>query len=529
MKTWKTNRLVATTLLLAVSLLISGASLTAGPVVQAWLQRYLGPANPNIAHAIGYAIAVDQTNGNVYVAGYALKTNGSPAYATIAYSSHGTPLWTNSYVGPGDYANALAMAVDSSNGNVYVTGQSIGTISWEFATVAYSGSGAPLWTNCYHNPSLFDAVALAVAVGASGNVYVAGAISSADNWRYVTVAYTSGGSPLWTNFYKNAPFESAVPAAVAVDAQEHVYVTGTSESYLAVSAYATVAYSSTGAALWTNYNSLPAPPPYGRYAAATAMAVDSVNRRVYVTGYAGGGDTGNDYATIAYASDGTPAWTNRYAGPGDGTDRPKAVSVDKSGNVYVTGAAGTGCVTLAYSSTGTPLWTNQCDGTGQAVAVNANGNVIVAGSSQSYPHDFLTVAYSSAGSLLWTNRYDGPVGRDDVLQDNSCLATGPSAGVYVTGASQIAHDGFTNYNYVTIKYMPAPDIRLTGLDPLPGAGWLLTLDAQTNTEYRLEASSNLVDWSTLTNYTNLPTPSIRYTDTLAAGCLTRFYRAVWVP
>jgi hypothetical protein len=38
-----------------------------------------------------------------------------------------------------------------------------------------------------------------------------------------------------------------------------------------------------------------------------------------------------------------------------------------------------------------------------------------------------------------------------------------------------------------------------------------------------------VDWSTLTNYTNLPAPSILYTDTLAAGCLTRFYRAMWVP
>jgi outer membrane protein assembly factor BamB len=529
MKTWKTKRLVATALLLAVSLLISGASLAAGPVVQAWIQSYLGPANPNIAHAIGHAIAVDQTNGNVYVTGYALKTNGSPAYATIAYSSHGTPLWTNLYVGPGDDASALAMAVDSSNGNVYVTGQSVGTISWEFATVAYSGSGAALWTNCYHNPSFLYAVALTVAVGASGNVYVAGAISSDDDWRYVTVAYTSGGSPLWTNFYENAPFESAVPAAVAVDAQENVYVTGTSDNGLAGSAFATVAYSSTGAALWTNYNSLPAPPPYGGYATATAMAVDSVNRRVYVTGYAVGGDTDYDYATIAYASDGTPVWTNRYAAPGNSIDCAKAVGLDKSGNVYVTGTAGTGSVTLAYSSTGTPLWTNQCDGTGQAVAVDANGNVIVAGTTGSYPHDFLTVAYSSTGSLLWTNRYDGPVGGDDLLPGNSCLATGHAAGVYVNGASQIAHDGFTNYNYITIKYMPAPDIRLTGPDPLPGAAWLLTLEAQTNTDYRLEASSNLVDWSTLTNYTNLPTPSILYTDTLAAGCLTRFYRAMWVP
>ncbi len=525
MKTWRTKKFLATILLPAVSLLISAASLTAGPVVQAWLQRYIGPANQGGPHAL----AVDQSNGNVYVTGYTVTTNGSSTYATIAYSSHGTPLWTNLYVGAGDYAGALAIAVDSNNGNAYITGQSAGVLGWEFATVAYSSSGTALWTNCYHNPSFFYAVAVAIAVGASGNVYVAGGVSSDDNWRFATVAYTSDGSRLWTNFYKNATFESAAVAAVAVDAQENVYVTGTSDNGLAGSAFATVAYSGTGAALWTNYNSLPAPAPYGGYARARALAVDNLNSRIYVTGDAGGGDTSRDYATIAYASDGTPVWTNRYAAPANSIDWAKAVGVDRGGNVYVTGAAGTGCATVAYSSTGTPLWTNQCDSTGEALAVDANGNVVVAGIAGSYPHDFLTVAYSSAGSLLWTNRYDGPVAGDESLPGNSCLAAGPDAGVYVTGASQIAQDGFTNYNYVTIKYMPAPDIQLTGLDRLPGAARLLTLSAPTNTGFRLEASSNLVDWLTLTNYTNLPAPSIQHTDTLAAGYLTRFYRAVWIP
>jgi len=172
------------------------------------------------------------------------------------------------------------------------------------------------------------------------------------------------------------------------------------------------------------------------------------------------------------------------------------------------------------------LWTNQCDGAGQAVAVDANGNIIVAGGTGWNSADYLTIAYSSSGDLLWSNRYDGPASYYDYHPGNSCLAIGPDGGVYVTGASPGTGTG---YDYATIKYLPAPDIRFTGIDPLPGAGWRLTLTAPTNVGYRLEASSNLANWLTLTNYTNLPVTSIQHTDTLAPSFSTRFYRAVWVP
>jgi hypothetical protein len=176
------------------------------------------------------------------------------------------------------------------------------------------------------------------------------------------------------------------------------------------------------------------------------------------------------------------------------------------------------------------LWTNQCGGAGQAVAADGNGNVIVAGCvGSSIFRDYATITYSSTGSLFWSNRYDGPVGGDDSHPGNSCLAVGPDGSVYVTGASHGASDGDTNYDYATIKYMPAPDIRLAGIDPLPGAAWRLTLTAPTNVGYRLEASSNLANWLTLTNYTNLPATSIQYTDTPSPSVSTRFYRAVWVP
>src|SRR2546421_302857 len=74
----------------------------------------------------------------------------------------------------------------------------------------------------------------------------------------------------------------------------------------------------------------------------------------------------------ALAQGGMPLWTNFYNGPGDSHDVAHALTVDSSGNVFVTGFSAGAAVlpdsydyaTLAYSSAGVPLWTNRYNGTG---------------------------------------------------------------------------------------------------------------------------------------------------------------------
>jgi hypothetical protein len=130
-------------------------------------------------------VAVDNT-GNVFVTGYSAGSGSGYDYATLAYSSSGTPLWTNRYNGPGngdDMANALAL---DRSGNVFVTGSSLGTNSTDYATVAYSNGGLPLWTNRY---SLGQATAL--AVDRNGRLFVTGNSSN-----YVTLKYSSSFPPV---------------------------------------------------------------------------------------------------------------------------------------------------------------------------------------------------------------------------------------------------------------------------------------------------------------------------------------------
>jgi hypothetical protein len=75
---------------------------------------------------------------------------------------------------------------------------------------------------------------------------------------------------------------------------------------------------------------------------AKAIAVDG-SGNVYVTGVDDGGTSGGDYLTIKYDSSGLEQWVARYNGPGNDSDWASALAIDSSGNVYVTGQSTGGC------------------------------------------------------------------------------------------------------------------------------------------------------------------------------------------
>jgi hypothetical protein len=91
--------------------------------------------------------------------------------------------------------------------------------------VRYSGAGVPLWTNRYNGPANKDDDAKAVAVDASGNVFVTGYSDiGGGNYDYATVAYSNSGVPLWTNLY--GPGSAGSDARIAVDGSGNVFVAG---------------------------------------------------------------------------------------------------------------------------------------------------------------------------------------------------------------------------------------------------------------------------------------------------------------
>jgi hypothetical protein len=238
-----------------------------------------------------------------------------------------------------------------------------------------------------------------------------------------------------------------------------------------------------------------------------------------------------------YSGPALQVWIRSYNGPGNYDDTPTALAVDGAGNLYITGYSGgtngfLQIATVAYSPGGLPiwtLWTNRLGpGGGIAVTLDPAGNVVVAGRLGT-PRDIGVIAYSATGRPLWTTRYDGTAHGDDYPTTSSCLAVGPDGAIYAAGATQAAHGATSNYDFVLLKYVPAPDILFTATDHLPNGSVSLTISAPTNTAFSLQASTNLSTWQTLTNFPPLPVSPLQYTDTLAPAFPARYYRTVWSP
>ncbi len=188
--------------------------------VPLWTNLYGGPGNDT-----ALAIAVDGS-GNAFVTGSSLDTNFvNSDWVTIKYSNSGLPLWTNRYNGPGNsFEDVPAIAVDNS-GNAFVTGNSGG----DYATIKYSNAGALLWTRRYNGPGNDADGAYAIAVDSAGNVFVTGVSpNSSGNSDFATVAYSNAGLPLWTKRFNGSANGDDASYAIALDHNGNVFVSGSS-------------------------------------------------------------------------------------------------------------------------------------------------------------------------------------------------------------------------------------------------------------------------------------------------------------
>lgn len=354
---------------------------------------------------------------------------------------------------------AVAVAVDK-NQNVIVTGESLGDATgMDFVTIKYDKDGELKWVDRYDGPAGNDDEVAALAVDDEGNIYVTGkSENNEDLTDFVTIKYDSAGNKLWVARFDGPGHLDDDANAIVVDKDGNVYVAGASmpSGFGGMPDFATVKYNANGSQKWVAfYNGLG-----NQYDEANALALDREGN-VVVTGASWGNSTANDFATIKYDGNGRQLWAVRYDGPASGEDFGIDVETDEDGNVVVggmsTGANGaTDIVTIKYSATGEEQWVARYDDPEDEqddvadVEIDALGNIIVTGT--------LGNSLFNANSDMVTIKYN-TVGEQvwsaryngpgNSWDISSAVAVDISGDIFITGKSVNEN----NYaDFVTIKY-----------------------------------------------------------------------------
>jgi hypothetical protein len=416
--------LLISALLVVVIPTILFAASPADSLLMNWSRRTgadLGYSQPQASD-----IARDQA-GNLYVTGALLRTFSGFDIVTLKFGPDSLLKWERFYDGTAHGTdNGIAVAVDDS-GFIYVTGVSAGAGTGDdIVLLKYDESGNTLWSTRYPVPGKLDESPIALAVDHACNVIVLG-VSYPTQYsltQYLTIKWNSSGVKQWSATYLGSSGNGAAPAGIATDDSGNVVVTGSvAESDLDLSKwdYATIKYSASGSPAWTAVYTGDS----SIVNLARAMTVDD-SGNVYVTGQTFDSSSHSHIATISYSPGGVVNWTSFYQGPDSSYDTPVAIAIDRFHNVVITG-------------------TSEGSGTGPDIA---------------------TVKYDHSGVEQWARRFNGTT-HDDAA---SSVAVDDSGNVYTSGRTLIYGSWpVYTYAYVTLKYSPTGDEKFTSLWNSPSA------------------------------------------------------------
>jgi len=252
--------------------------------------------------------------------------------------------------------------------------------------------------------------------------------------------------------------------AVAVDSSNNIYVTGETKGGIEGNTNSgnldmfLVKYSSSGGILWTKQLGT------GNHDRSRDLTIDSSDN-IFVTGYTWGGIDGNtnsggiDMFLVKYSSSGVKQWTKQL-GTSEG-DQGEGITVDNSGNIYVTGVTSGGLdgntsagltdsFLVKYNSSGVKQWTKQLGTSSNDIAydlvLDSSNNIYIGGytegnldgNTNAGGSDISLVKYNSSGTKQWTKQFGSSA--EDSVQD---IAVDSSDNIYLTGITRGSLDGLT--------------------------------------------------------------------------------------
>ena len=363
----------------------------------------------------------------------ASTVDGTPVRNRHATRAVAAPrvLWTTAYPPLPDERDSEAVAIATDRAGSVITGGFVRTEDHDvdYLTVKYARDGKLLWRRRYNGTGN--------DVDRAGNIYVVG---SSDNGAgndtsrlsgldIVTICYDPAGNELWSARYNGPDNGEEEPVRVCVDRAGRVFVAGWSSAGRAGQSpraeWAILCYDGAGRLEWARRET----------ADRATFAADMVlcpNGDLCVAGHV---DhtlrfvPNGDIVLRRYGHDGQEIWERRYGSENNGDEHSSKLCVDAAGNLEVTGVTYTGdpidaggamdILTLKFDADGTRKWVQVFDGglsmsdlpTG--MAVDARGQVYVAGRSAHRSWDYTMLCYSPDGKPVWQRTYNGTSSFDD--------------------------------------------------------------------------------------------------------------------
>lgn len=383
------------------------------------------------------------TAGNIYIAGYhtdltlamggtTLTRIGTQDAFVAKLDAAGTVVWAKGYGGSGVTAYANALAVDAT-GNVYLAGkfQSAGLTtpalpligSSDAFAIKLDAAGTTVWAKNFGGSGA-DTIGNAIAVDGTGNVILVGNFKTAN---LTTPALTKIGS------------QDAF--ALKLDGNG---ITLWAKNYGGAGAMATgaaVAVDGTGNLYLGGYFSTPA---------LTTPALTAIGNQ--------------DAFAFKLDSDGTTLWAKNFGGSG-AYAYVQGIALGAGGEVYLGGYFQSASLTtpaltrigtfdafaFKLANDGTTLWAKNFGGpgaraTGTGIAVDGSGNVLLSGyftnADMTTPalalagtRDVFAIKLDSAGTTVWARRFGGNGAQTTGL----AIAADGSDNVYFGGYFQNAN------------------------------------------------------------------------------------------
>ncbi len=219
-----------------------------------------------------------------------------------------------------------------------------------------------------------------------------------------------------------------------------------------------------------------------------------------------------DYGTLPlyFGTSGQSYWDHKLKGTLDEVSLyNRALSSNEIAALYAAGSGGKCKVASGLIITLQPQ--SQTVGAGDSVAFNVTAT---GAAPLSYQWSQNQAPLANGGNI--SGAITATLTLTSVTQTNAGNCT-----VVITNAG-----GSVTSSIASLTVVMRPNLAPPTL--LPDGSVRLSLRVTPGLFYRLDASTNLVDWAALTNLAN-PSGTIEFTDLQAPNFSRRFYRAVWVP